>query len=216
MKTLTLALHALDDGVPIITIRVKCMIAGLGRGWNPMQRLSMCAKLNDRAYINMKSIQLSLMQRGAILYPVISGLWAVVLSMRPVLSLRAPAFTCLLVRFSQCCNVLFKLITRKKCKLASRIQTTSCCGSGLEFDFEFTCGRWTDCRHKRVYMMFLCCCCMADQKPRMQSRDLYVDLCATHCGMMEIQGSSILKLCDWHQELWHVKGWDPGLWSQTE
>lgn len=65
------------NSIPTIMISVKCMIAGLGRGWNPSQRLSLCAMLNDRAYINMKSIQLSLMElSGVILYPVISGPWA--------------------------------------------------------------------------------------------------------------------------------------------
>lgn len=62
----------LDYSIPIIMISVKCMIAGLGRGLNPMQRLSPCAMLNDRAYINMKSTQLSLMELSrVILYPVI-------------------------------------------------------------------------------------------------------------------------------------------------
>lgn len=67
----------LEGSLPIIMISVKCMIAGIGRGWNPMQRLSLCAMLNDRAYINMKSIQLSLMELSSvILYPVISAPWA--------------------------------------------------------------------------------------------------------------------------------------------
>lgn len=54
----------------------KCVIGGLGRGWNPMQGLSLCTRLNDRVYINMKSIQLPLMElSGVIVYPVIPGLW---------------------------------------------------------------------------------------------------------------------------------------------
>lgn len=70
-------MHTLDYGIPIIMISLKCVIAGLGRGWNPMQRLRLCAMLNDRAYINMKSIQLSLMELSSvILYAVISGPWA--------------------------------------------------------------------------------------------------------------------------------------------
>lgn len=53
----------------------KCVIGGLGRGWNPMQGLSLCARLNDRVYINMKSVQLPLMElSGVIVYPVMSGL----------------------------------------------------------------------------------------------------------------------------------------------
>lgn len=39
-----------------------------------MQGLSLCAGLNDRVYINMKSIQLPLMElSGVMVYPVISG-----------------------------------------------------------------------------------------------------------------------------------------------
>lgn len=39
-----------------------------------MQGLSLCVRLNDRVYINMKSIQLPLMElSGVIVYPVISG-----------------------------------------------------------------------------------------------------------------------------------------------
>lgn len=65
---------SLDYSIPIM-ISMKCMIAGLGRGWNPMKGLSLCTRLNDRVYINMKSIQLPLMElSGVILYPVISGL----------------------------------------------------------------------------------------------------------------------------------------------
>lgn len=79
---------ALDYSIRSIMISVKSMIAGLGGGRNPMQRLSLCAMLNDRAYINMKFIQLSLMElSGVILYPVISGPWAEpqLLFLRPLL-----------------------------------------------------------------------------------------------------------------------------------
>lgn len=66
---------SLDYSIQIM-ISMKCMIAGLGRGWNSMKGFSLCTRLNDRVYINMKSIQLPLMElSGVILYPVISGLW---------------------------------------------------------------------------------------------------------------------------------------------